>query len=156
MKTNDVTGRYKHGYLGMAVELGRPGVGASFIDIQKICRACARHRVRFCPQNPITSLMADATKGDLNPELLGERVLSGIVEFEVPIENAPAILDTLREVSKELNTVFSLDVISLVEPDGSVPMFSLLRKAGFEPSPNGKSNMGLGHPAFNFFGDNIS
>lgn len=156
MKTNDVTGRYKRGYLGIAAELGRPGIGASFVDIQKVTRACARHGVHFCPQNPITTLMIDTSTGDMNPDVLAERVLSGIVEFEVPLENAPAILGTLREVSKELDTVFSLDVISLVEPDGSVPMFSLLEKASFNPSPNGKNNMGLGHPAFDFLGDSVS
>jgi len=156
MKTNDVTGRFKRGHLGIAVELGRPGLGASFIDIQKVTRACARHGVHFCPQNPITTLMTDLRTGDMNPEVLGERVLSGIVEFEVSLEDAPAVLDTLREVSKELSTVFSLDVISLVEPDGSVPMFLILEKAGFSPSPNGKNNTGLGRPAFDFFGDNTS
>ncbi|MFQ6014156.1 MAG: indolepyruvate ferredoxin oxidoreductase subunit alpha [Anaerolineae bacterium] len=156
MKTNEVTGRYRRGYLGIAVELGRPGVGASFVDIQKVACACARHGVHFCPQNPITTLMIDTSTGDINPEVLGERVLSGIVEFEAPLEDAPAILDTLREVSKELDTVFSLDVISLVEPDGSFPIFPLLEKAGLSPSPNGKNNMGLGRPAFDFFGDSAS
>ncbi len=152
MKTNDVTGRYRRGFLGIGVELGRPGIGASFRDIEKVTRACARHAVHFCPQNPITTLIADTSTGDMNPDVLGERVLSGIVELVVPFEDAPAVLDTLREVSEELDTVFSLDVINLVEPDGSVPMFSLLEEAGFKPSPNGKNNMGLGRPAFDFFG----
>lgn len=156
MKTNDVTGRFKRGYIGIAVELGRPGTGTSFVDIQKVTRACAQHGVHFCQQNPVTFLMTDTNKGDINPDVLGERVLSGIVEFEVSLEEVPAILDSLREVSEELDTVFSLDIISLVEPDGSVPMFPLLEKAGFRPSPNGKNNVGLGRPASDFFGDRPS
>ncbi len=70
----------------------------------------------------------------------------------VCFEDAPAVLEILREVSKELDTVFSLDVVNLVEPDGSVPMLSLLEKAGFKPSPNGKNNVRLGRHAFDFFG----
>lgn len=155
MKTNDVTGRYKRGYLGIGVELGRPGIGASFGDIQKVTRACAQHAVHFCPQNPITTLITDMSTGDMNPEVLEERVLSGIVELVVLLEDAPAVLDTLRELSELLDTVFSLDVISLVDPDGSVPMFPLLEEAGFSPSPNGKNNMGLGRPVFDFSGEDM-
>jgi hypothetical protein len=153
MKTNDVTGRYRHGYLGIAAEMGRPGIGTSFIDIQKVSRALSKHHVEFCPKNPISSLIINQD-GDLNPEVLGERVLSGIIEFDVPLEEAPQVLDTLRQVSKEIDTVFSLDVISLVEPDGSVPMFSILEACGIAPSPNGKNNMGLGRPAYHFFEGN--
>jgi len=150
MKTNEVTGRYRHGYLGIAAEMGRPGSGTSFVDIQKVSRALARHGVEFCPQNPISCLIINKA-GDLNPDVLDERVLSGIIEFNVPLEEAPQVLETLRQVSKEIDTVFSLDVISLVEPDGSVPMFPILEDCGITPSPNGKNNMGLGRPAYNFF-----
>lgn len=153
MKTNDVTGRYRQGYLGIAAEMGRPGTGASFIDIQKVSRALSRHGVEFCPKNPITSLIINS-EGDLNPEVLGERVLSGIIEFDVALENAPQVLETLRQVSQEIDTVFSLDVISLVEPDGSVPFFPILENCGITPSPNGKNNMGLGRPAYHFFEGN--
>ena len=43
MKTNDITGRFLPGHLGIAIELGRPGTGASFVDVQKVTRACAEH-----------------------------------------------------------------------------------------------------------------
>ena len=36
MKTNEVTGRYRRGMYGMAFELGRPGVGARFHDVEKV------------------------------------------------------------------------------------------------------------------------
>jgi len=150
MKTNDVTGRYKLGYVGIAAELGRPGVGASFVEIQKVSKACAQHGVHFCPQNPITHLMVDPETGEINPEVLGERVLSGIVEFEIRLEDAPDLLKTLQEVSNSLDTVFSLDIISLVDPEGQVPLWSLLDQVGITPSPNGKNNMGLGQPAYDF------
>jgi ferredoxin len=151
MKTNDITGRFKSGHLGIAVEMGRPGISTSFRDLQKIAQAVAAHDVEFCPQNPVTFLMTDKKTGTINPEVLNERVLSGIIEFEVPLEKAAAVLETLRRVSTEIDTVFSLDIISLVEPDGCVPFYEVLAEAGIQPSPNGKNNLGLGRPAYSFF-----
>lgn len=153
MKTNDVTGRYGRGFIGIAAEMGRPGISATMVDIQKVSQALAKHHVEFCPQNPITTLMVNRETGDLNPEVLGERVLSGILEFNVPIEQAPAVFETLRQISQDIDTVFSLDIISLSEPNGSIPMFPMLEEAGVAASPNGKNNMGLGRPAYDFFGE---
>lgn len=150
MKTNDVTGRYKRGHLGLAVEMGRPGISTSFRDVERIAMACARHGVVFEPKNPVTALMVDRLCGKINPDVMNERVLSAIVEFEVPLEQAPALLDDLRSTANEIETVFSLDAISLVEPDGTVPAYDVLVGAGFQPSPNGKHNVGLGRPAFDF------
>jgi ferredoxin len=152
MKTNDVTGRYQRGHLGLAVELGRPGVSTSFQDVEKIALTCARHGVVFEPKNPVTALMADRVCGRINPEVMNERVLSAIVEFQVPLDQAPALLADLREAANEIDTVFSLDAISLVEPDGTIPAYDALLGAGFHPSPNGKHNVGLGRPAFDFSG----
>jgi hypothetical protein len=156
MKTNDVTGRYRPGYVGIAVELGRPGLGASFVDIQTVARAVARHGVAFCDKNPVTHLMVDKTTGDINPEVLGERVLSGIVEFEVLADHAPEVLETLKLVARDIDSVFSLDIINLVEPNGSVKMFQMLEAAGYAPSPNGKNNMGLGRPAYDFSQETVA
>ena len=36
MKTNDVTGRFRWGYAGIGVEMGRPGVSSSFKDLQTV------------------------------------------------------------------------------------------------------------------------
>lgn len=36
MKTNDVTNRFREGEVGIGVELGRPGVGATFADAEKV------------------------------------------------------------------------------------------------------------------------
>lgn len=156
MKTNDVTGRYPRQHVGIAVELGRPGIGASFIDIQKVSRVCANFGVSFCEHNPVTRLMTDQDTGDINPEVLGERVLSAIVEFNVPLDKTPDILNALRTVSTDLDTVFSLNVISLVEPNGTVPVSPILEKLSVDPSINGKTNMGLGQPLFDFSEESAS
>lgn len=154
MKTNDITGRYKWGHVGLAMEMGRPGTSTSFRDVEKVTMACARHGVTFEPKNPVTSLIADKGTGQINPEVLNERALSAIIEFEVPLKKLPALLETLRRVAKEVDTVFSLNAIGLVGPDGSNPVYDTLVDLGVSLSPNGKNNMGLGQPAFDFFGGN--
>ena len=47
MKTNEVTGRYGKGMFGLAFELGRPGVGARFYDVEKVAKALAMLGVTF-------------------------------------------------------------------------------------------------------------
>ena len=39
MKTNEVTGRFKFGSVGVALEFGRPILGARFFDIEKVAQA---------------------------------------------------------------------------------------------------------------------
>jgi NAD-dependent dihydropyrimidine dehydrogenase PreA subunit len=148
MKTNDVTGRFKYGQVGMAMEVGRPGIGARFRDIQILTMAMAELGIRLEPENPLTFLIVDQGKGLLNPDVLDEKVLSAIVEFTVPIEAVPAVVERLREVEGQLNTVFSVDLICKVRPDGLVPTVPLIDRLGLPLSVNGKNNVGLGRPYF--------
>lgn len=146
MKTNEVTGRYKNGMYGMAFELGRPGVGARFHDVERVAKALATLGVEFEENNPVTKLMLDRKKGVINPEVLDEKVLSAIVEFMVPCEKLPEILAVLERVAKEIDTVFSGDIITRIRADGSVPYLKTLKEMNRFLSINGKSNVGLGKP----------
>jgi predicted molibdopterin-dependent oxidoreductase YjgC len=144
MKTNEVTNRFGKGVCGMAAELGRPGIGTRFTDVEKVAKACAACGVEFEPCNPVTALMTDKSKGTIKPEFLNEKVLSAIVEFICPNEKVVPVLQAVKKVSGELDTVFSLEVCCLVDDDGTFPMYELIAKAGFTPSLNGKTNIGLG------------
>ncbi len=144
MKTNEVTRRFGKGVCGIAAELGRPGTGTRFTDVEKVAKACASCGVEFEPYNPVTALMTDKSKGTIKPEFLNEKVLSAIVEFICPNEKVVPVLQAIKKVSGELDTVFSLEICSLAEDDGTFPMYDFIVKAGFAPSPNGKTNIGLG------------
>ncbi|HUW96073.1 MAG TPA: 4Fe-4S binding protein [Anaerolineae bacterium] len=146
MKTNDVTGRFGRGDVGVAVELGRPGTGTRFLDVQKVTSAMGELGVVFEPSNPVTSLLTDRKRGDINPDILNEKVLSAIVEFAVKLDQLPAVLSRLMAVAPGLETVFSLDVISRVEADGSIPVEGVVRELDLPISVNGKSNCALGKP----------
>lgn len=153
MKTNDVTGRYTSGMIGMAAELGRPGVGARLRDLEKVAMAVAKMGVHFEEHNPVYHLMADPKTGKLKDEVLNEKVLSAIIEFGLTPEQVQLAIQTLRQASQEIDTVFSVDMSSLVEPDGTIPAEDMARKAGATLRPNGKNNIGLGRPRHDFFGE---
>ncbi|MEM3005078.1 MAG: (4Fe-4S)-binding protein, partial [Candidatus Bathyarchaeia archaeon] len=75
------------------------------------------------------------------------RTLSAIIEFKTPKEKVPEIIKTLMEVSKEVDTVFSVGLISRWK-DGEPELLPLVRGIpGIRVYPNGKHNMGLGRPA---------
>ncbi|MEW6664452.1 MAG: 4Fe-4S binding protein [Thermodesulfobacteriota bacterium] len=144
MKTNEITGRFKRGSWGMAVEVGRPGVGAKLKDLELIAMALAGKGIRFEPRNPVTFLFEDVKTGELKPELREERVLSAIIEFEVNPKQLKEVLQTLKDVSGKVDTVFSVDLISFPEEAEKGPALSMVRQMGFPVYPNGKVNLGLG------------
>jgi NAD-dependent dihydropyrimidine dehydrogenase PreA subunit len=146
MKMNDVMGRFKRGRAGLAAEVGRPGVGTRFRDVQILTRALASIGVRFEPQNPLTDLMTDTQTGTLREDILNEKVLSCIVEFDVPLEELARALTTMREVAQRIDTVFTVDLISVVDADGSIPTVPIAESLGLKPSIAGKTNVGLGRP----------
>lgn len=146
MKTNDVTGRFREGHAGIAVELGRPGIGARFRDVEKVAMAVANLGVTFEEKNPVTSLMVDQARGKIREDVLAEKVLSAIVEFDVSLDKVREALMALKDVSFRIDTVFSLDLACRVTDQNLVPVEELARSVGFEPSLNGKTNVGLGRP----------
>ena len=146
MKTNDVTGRFSRGFSGVMVELGRPGMGARLRDLDTVSRALGSIGVQFEPSNPVTALMKDRKTGEIAEEVLGEKVLSAIVEFRIENERLLDALAALREVSQQIDTVFSLSVAARVGEDGSIPTVAIAKRAGFTPRPNTKTNVGLGRP----------
>ncbi|MBS7651778.1 MAG: 4Fe-4S binding protein [Candidatus Bathyarchaeia archaeon] len=144
MKTNEVTGRFKEGEVGFAVEMGRPGISTSFADVEKVTMALAG-RVEFEPLNPVTSLIDPKTGRLKDQEVRGERVLSAIIEFKTSEDRGLEILRILKEVSGGLETVFSLCVISRCR-DFEIPFMKRMIEGGFQPRINGKTNVGLGRP----------
>lgn len=144
-KTNDVTGRIKRGKVGVAVEFGRPHVGASFEDVEKFTTAMFEMGCHFEKNNPFTALM-DPMTGKMLPETKTERLLSGIMELELPIENLTAVLTRIQDVAKTVECVVSLDIVSRYEADGTVPAIALAQAAGIKLRPNAKINVGLGRP----------
>lgn len=146
VKTNDITGRVKRGERAFCVEMGRPGIGADFRDIEIVAKALATLEVEFEEKNPITSLMKNPRTGELVEDVMGERVLSLILEFKMEPDKIGKLMETLNDVSKKINTVFSVGCMCRIEPDGRIPAIDEIEREGYKVSPWLKMNMGLGKP----------
>src|SRR6266446_485529 len=110
VKTNDVSGRVQRGEVGFTIEFGRPGVGVWFHEIQKMTEALAKAGVAFEKKNPVTSLMSDVATGTLREDILGEKVMSAILEIKTTVDRTEEIILLVREVEKQLDTVVSIGV----------------------------------------------
>ena len=147
IKTNDVTGRVGEGVAGFAVELGRPGLGTRFHDIQKMAMGLAELGVTFETKNPVTAVMTNVKTGEINDQVLNEKVLSAIIEFRTEMDRVPEVLRKIDEMQRQLQTVCSIGVASKCGPDGSITHQKVVQEAGYTLFPTGKINLGLGRPA---------
>lgn len=151
MKTNEVTGRFQPGWVGMAVEVGRPIAGCTFRQVQEIAVALASSGlVEFETCNPITAMMKDNKTGYFREDILDERVYSAILEFPIPIEKLPNVLEQLKEISRKTTTLFSLDVASVTADSQDQKVRKIIEDCGVSVRPNGKVNLGLGKPLYQF------
>ena len=146
MKTNDVTGRYRVGEAGFVLDVGRPGVGTRLRVVEKIYKRLVNLNVHFEEQNPLRSLLKDKNESGFKEEVLDEKVLSIIIEFSVPSSRLQEVLDELRKVAAEIDTVFSVGLIDKVSDDGSTENYEQAKKLGYHPSINAKVNIGVGRP----------
>lgn len=145
MKTNDVTGRYRDGEVGIAAELGRPCTGFRFRDMEKVTVAMAELGAEFEEENPLTVLLDPETGRFRRREIMGEKAMSAIVEMKVREERAVEVIEALREVAKRIDTVMTVDIINKCR-DGEIPVKPVLEEAGVIVRINGKVNVGLGRP----------
>ena len=144
VKTNDVTGRVKWGEVGFTIEFGRPGVGVWIRDIQKMTWALAKAGVAFEKKNPFTLLMSDVNTGTLREDVLNEKVLSAIVEIKVKVEQTQQIIELVREVEKDVDTVIALGVGTRCDENGEENLVApILESMGYKLE-RAKTNMGLG------------
>ncbi len=151
MKTNDIRGIFNKGICGLAAEMGRPGVSTRWTDVEKVAMALAKvPGIGFADQNPVTLAMVDKKTGKLNPEVVNERSMSAIIECHLPRERMGEALEVLKKVSKEIDTVFSMDIIDRPENPkqrgSKPPVQKILDEHGIPYYRNGKNNLGLAKP----------
>src|ERR1700726_1200798 len=144
VKTNDVTRRVQRGEVGFTIEFGRPGVGVWLRDIQKMTWALAEAGVAFEKKNPFTLLMTDVATATLREDVLDEKVLSAIVEIKVKVDQTQQIIELVREVEKDVDTVIALGVGTRCDENGEERLVApLLESMGYKLE-RAKTNMGLG------------
>ena len=144
VKTNDLTNRVDVGQVGYVIEMGRPGVGVRFDQIQLMTKALAELGVEFEAKNPVTNLMTDKANGTLQSDILNEKILSAIIELKTSAEELRAVLHTVTATARRLDTVVAVGVATRCSDDGNDTVLAPLL-AGIEiPFERAKTNMGLG------------
>src|ERR1700693_4473779 len=144
VKTNDVSGRVAAGEVGFTIELGRPGVGVWMREIQQVCLRLGAAGLFFEKGTPTPSLMRDSVSGTRREDILGEKVMSAIVEIKAPVERTEEIVRLVWEVEKELDTVVALGVGTRCGVDGEDHVLApILERLGYKLQ-RAKTNTGLG------------
>ena len=132
------------GEVGFTIEFGRPGVGVWFREIQKMTWALAKAGVAFEKKNPVTSLMTDVATGTLREDILGEKMMSAILEIKVPVDRTEEIIRLVREVEKQIDTVVALGVGTRCDENGDENVVApILERLGYKLE-RAKTNIGLG------------
>jgi len=121
IKTNDTEGRFGRENIGVFVELGRPALGARFHDVEAVVKTFKRHGYDVISGNPVAELIRDKRVGSLRPEVLNEKVLSCLVEFVMPRTEAGKLQPIVREIERNVQTVFNVSVALRADTDGRSP-----------------------------------
>lgn len=155
MKTTDVKGTFLPGEVGIGVELGRPGIGAFFRDVETVAMELMGAGIGYelADENPVTHFMSNKSTGKLRDDVLNEKATSAIIEGKCKLEKLPEAIKALRRAAAKVESVFTIEVITKVTPAGEVPIKPILEEMGVWHSINSKNNIGIGEPAFAFYGD---
>jgi NAD-dependent dihydropyrimidine dehydrogenase PreA subunit len=140
MKIDDVTGRYHLGEAAVMLELGRPGVGARFRDLEVVTQALAGRGYQISHGRSVARFIADPTTGRIKDDVRNEKASRIAVQYVVPMDQVSDLWRSLQEIASQVNTVISVGVMHRFKADGSLPD---LRVPAY---PNGKINVGLGKP----------
>jgi NAD-dependent dihydropyrimidine dehydrogenase PreA subunit len=149
IKTNEITGRVRYGRAGIGIEMGRPGVSTRWSDVEKVTTAVAKLGVEFCEGNPITYFMSDKKAGKMDPDVVNEKSLSAIIEFELAEERLPELFRILREeVDDHVDTVYTFEIAARLYSDNTTPVTRIIEDAGYKKLNVSKNNIGIGRPLF--------
>jgi hypothetical protein len=109
-----------------------------------MCWALARAGVQFEKKNPITSLMSDVSTGTLREDIMGEKLMSAIVEIKVPVERTEEVIRLVWDIEKQVDTVVALGVGTRCDTDGEENVVEpILQRLGYKIE-RAKTNTGLG------------
>jgi len=145
VKSNDITGTYRDGEVAIGAELGRPDVGFYFRDLEKVTKALTKLDFEFEIGKSVKVLFDMETGNLKHREILNEKAMAARIEAKVKTEDAIEVINALREVARNIDTVLSIDIISKCK-EGTIPVLPLLEEAGIKVRINGKTNIGLGRP----------
>ena len=132
------------GVVAITVDVGRPILGCTMADIEKITTRLAKIGVFPDPTSAVARLMSNPSIGKLRDGVLGERFYYIVIQCKTEESRLPDVVKALKEAAKEVDTVFSVAVHTRLADDYSLPDTSALEELGVEAWPNGKVWLDLG------------
>ncbi len=90
----------------------------------------------------------DPDVGSLKPEILGERVVSCLLEFILPESAADELMTMVRELGREVQTVFNVCVAIRADEAGR-PRLRAVFGPDIHSIPNVKVNLGMARDILN-------
>ena len=148
--TSDADGLLGQGEAAVLVELGRPHLGTTFRDVQKVAQALLPLGLNLRQQYPnaderssLAEIATDAAAGTLIPEVLRERAGWVVLKLVTTEQRVPETIRCLKQVAADIDTVFALGVLSHVSRDGSTIAERAATESGVTPAFNCKTNVGL-------------
>ena len=150
IKTNDITGMINSlDEVAIGIEMGRPGIGALFSDVEKITKTVSKFDVEYSPFNPVTAYITNLKTGEMDERILNEKVLSCIIEFKIQTKILLDVLDAVKKASEGINTVFSVCVICKIDDENTSIVETQISEAGYNiRAASSKTNLGLGRPSY--------
>ena len=73
-------------------------------------------------------------------------MLSCIVEAKIALTDLEKTLELLKAVSNEIDTVFSLGLVTRMIDGFTSPIEPVITEMGLQVRPNSKINLGMGRP----------
>src|SRR3954447_25914488 len=88
--------------------------------------------------------MTDVSTGTIREDVLGEKLMSAIVEIKVPVERTEEIVRLVWDIEKQVDTVVALGVGTRCDDTGDETVVApILEKLGYNLQ-RAKTNVGLG------------
>jgi len=142
IKTNDSRNRFRANEIGVFVELGRPVLGARFLDVEKAVMLFKSHGYGLLEGNPVLDLVDNPKTGSLKPEILTEKIISCLLTFVLPTTATQELIDIVQELGEQVESCFNVCVALRAKEDGLSLFDDLFGSKTFR-LPWVKINLGL-------------
>ena len=148
VKTLDVVARINRGTVSITIDMGRPGVGVYLRDAEKVAIAIIQAGVEIPPgdKSPLGALMPDRSTGKFVPEYLDYHLHSLIMEGTFPESQLATVLNALKGVENDIDTVFTVGLVMYVDENCYNNALDCLDELDIPKPHRGKVNVGLGRP----------
>ena len=89
--------------------------------------------------------MSDVATGTIREDILGEKVLSAIVEIKVPVERAEEIISLVWDVEKRVDTVVTIGAGVRCDANGNDTVVApILERLGYNSSAPKRTSASAG------------